>query len=207
MKKAKDIINDPIKATLFGKFYEAIIKGWLMTEGGFTANDGKPRVYWKDVESKGNGEHPLNKALRQYHQSKKYFCTPDGFLQRDGRNYIWEAKNWPFWTGGQKPLDQLRDTLFSMPVILTTKAVYRTDNKDIDGFLFSWWSKPEGAKSEEVENLVKEVNDIIAPQTFKIFYTNDILEDCIQKNYSWYSPIIEREEARMKELFEGLHGQ
>ena len=42
MTSADKIINDPIKSTLFGKFYEHILLGGL-NERGFTPCDGKPR--------------------------------------------------------------------------------------------------------------------------------------------------------------------
>lgn len=203
MKKAKDIIDDPVKATLFGKFYEKVIAGWLINEDGFTTDGGKPRVYWKEVKPIiGDNESALklNEVLIK-NQIEKQRCIPDGLLQKDGKNYIWEAKNWPCWRGGKKPLDQLRETLFSMPLILTTKAIYKTKEKNIHGILFSWWSKPEGA--EDLEN---EINNLIAPKVFSIYYTSEILEDCIQKKYPWYLDIIEKEEGRMKELFKDLYG-
>ncbi len=203
MKKPNEIINDPVKATLFGKFYEKIILGWLKEIKGFKVFDGKPRVYWKDVEfAKGNGEgtSKLNTILKKYKEERQY-CTPDGFLQKDGKYYIWEAKNWPLWTEGKKPIDQLRDVLFTMPLILTTKAVYRGREYNVDGILFSWWSKPEGT-----ESLLKEINSLTAPRTFEIFYTDEILEDCIKNKYPWYIDIIEKEKNRIDELWTDLLG-
>jgi hypothetical protein len=166
MKKANEIINDPIKATLFGKFYEKIVSRWLKERKGFTFFDGKPRIYWKDVEyAKGNSKSvpKLNDILKKY-KKEKQFCTPDGFMEKDGKYYVWEAKNWPLWTEGKKPLEQLRDLLWSMPLILATKVVYRTQEKTIDGILFSWWSKPD-----DVESLLKEIKDLIAPALLKYF--------------------------------------
>jgi hypothetical protein len=203
MKKANDIIDDPIKATLFGKFYEKIVSRWLEEKEGFTSFGGKPRIYWKDVEyAKGNSESvsKLNYILEKY-KKEKQFCTPDGFMKKDGKYYVWEAKNWPLWTEGKKPLEQLRDLLWSMPLILATKVVYRTQEKTIDGILFSWWSKPDG-----VESLLREINDLIAPRTFEIFYTAAILEDCIKNRYSWYLQIVQKEKAKIDELFRDLQG-
>jgi|YNPNPStandDraft_1061719.scaffolds.fasta_scaffold107205_1 hypothetical protein len=203
MKKANDIINDPIKATLFGKFYEKIVSEWLEEREGFTLCKGKPRIYWKDVEyAKGNSKSvsELNDILKKYKEEKQ-FCTPDGFMKKDGKHYVWEAKNWPCWTEGKKPLEQLRDLLWSMPLILATKAVHRTKEKPIDGILFSWWSKPEG-----VEPLLKEIKELIEPRTFEIFYTADILEDCIKNQYPWYLEIVKEEKTRIDELFRDLQG-
>jgi len=100
MKNANEIINDPIKATLFGKFYEKIVSRWLKERKGFTSFGGKPRIYRKDVKcAKGNSESvsKLNGILEKY-KNEKQFCTPDGFMEKDGKYYVWEAKNWPLWT-------------------------------------------------------------------------------------------------------------
>ncbi len=203
MKKPNEIINDPVKATLFGRFYEKIILRWFEEIKGFTVFEGKPRVYWKDVEfAKGNGEgvNKLNTILKKYKQEKHY-CIPDGFLKKDGRYYIWEAKNWPLWTEGKSPINQLRGLLFSMPLILTTKAVYRNVEYEVNGILFSWWSKPDG-----VESLLEETNKLIAPRTFEIFYTNEVLQDCIKNKYSWYLEIIKKEKSKIDELWRDLLG-
>jgi len=206
MKKANEIINDPIKATLFGKFYEKIVSRWLEEREGFTSCGGKPRIYWKHVKyAKGNSKSvsKLNDILEKY-KNEKQFCTPDGFMEKDGKYYVWEAKNWPLWKEGKKPLEQLRDLLWSMPLILATKVVYRAQEKTIDGILFSWWSKPDDVES--LESLLNEIKNLIAPSTFEIFYTADILEDCIENQYRWYLDIVKEEKARIDELFRDLQG-
>jgi len=45
MKNANEIINDPIKSTLFGKFYEKIVLRWFKEKGCFTPLDGKPLCF------------------------------------------------------------------------------------------------------------------------------------------------------------------
>jgi len=201
MKNANQIINDSVKATLFGKFYEKILLRWLKEKKGFTIFDGKPRVYWKDIEFSQKGNEltwKLTEALSKY-KNNKQFCTPDGFLQRDSNYYIWEAKNWPHWSEGKKPLVQLRDVLSSTPLILSTKAVYRGKPYNLDGILFSWWSKPEGANA-----LSEEINQLISPRSFEIFFTADILTDCIAQKFSWYIEIIKEEKIRIDEFFRDL---
>ncbi|MHC1682731.1 MAG: hypothetical protein AB6733_07255 [Clostridiaceae bacterium] len=209
MKNANDIINDPIKSTLFGKFYEKIVLGWLKERCSFTPFCGKPRIYWKDVGLLNrNDEQALrfNEALDKY-KKERQFCTPDGFLQKEGKFYIWEAKNWPLWSEGKTPLNQLRDVISSMPLFLATKGVYKTQEYNIDGLLFSWWSKPGGSEEKEVDQLLQDVRGSIAPRTFELFYTAEILEECIQNQYSWYLRIIDEEQARIVTLFEDLLGR
>ncbi|MEO0126811.1 MAG: hypothetical protein ABIL44_03560 [candidate division WOR-3 bacterium] len=203
MKNANEIINDPIKSILFGKFYEKIVSGWLKERGGFTTFDGKPRIYWEDVEfAQGISGlvSKLNMILKKC-RNENQFCTPDGFMEKDGKYYVWEAKNWPLWSEDKKPLNQLTDLLYSMPLILATKAIYRTKEYEVSGILFSWWSKPDG-----VEYLLKEINGLIAPRTFEIFYTADILEDCIKNKYPWYLQIVKEEKEKIDELFRDLKG-
>lgn len=201
MKNPNEIIDDSIKATLFGKFYEKIISGWLKEATQFTPLDGKPTIYWRDVEVGRADNEPARKlksALEEY-KSKKQFCRPDGFLQKDNKYYVWEAKNWPMWTEGKEALDQLTDLLYSMPQILSTKAVFKTKEYPVDGFLFFWWSQPEG-----VDELLKQIRQIVSPRSFEIFYTAEVLSDCINKRYPWYLEIITSEKARIDELFKDL---
>jgi len=88
-----------------------------------------------------------------------------------------------------------------MPLILATNVVYKTQEKTIDGILFSWWSKPEG-----IETLLGEIKNLIEPRTFEIFYTAAILEDCIKNRYSWYLQIVQEEKAKIDELFRDFQG-
>ena len=202
--KADEILNDPIKATLFGKFYEKIVLGWFKEKRLGTPLDGKPRVYWENVDSaKGDCElvTRLNDVLVKY-QKEKQFCTPDGLIERGGRYYLWEAKNWPQWTEGKQPLKQLEDLLWNMPFILAKKALYRTVEYNVDGILFSWWSKPKG-----VESVLQKINNLTAPCTFEIFYTADVIEECIREHYQWYLRIINEEKARIDKLFRDLSVQ
>ena len=165
---------------------------------------GKPRVYWKDVELNrqiGGSTDKLREALERTKRDRQ-FCTPDGILMKNGAYYIWEAKNWPLWSEGKEPVNQVRDLLFSVPLVLATKAVYRTKEYQIGGFLFSWWSQPEG-----IELLLTRIKLLIAPRTFEIFYTANVIEECIKNKYPWYLQIIKEEEARANELFKDLLGQ
>jgi hypothetical protein len=205
-KTAVEIINDSTKATLFGRFYEHIVSKWLVENRGYVHCEGKPRVFWNSIgliNRDGIPAKKLNEILKKY-QSEKLRCIPDGIFKQNEKYYIWEAKNWTY-TDGKEPVDQLKDLLFSMPLINTTKAIYKTQPYDVDGILFSWWLKPEG-KDEEVESLLREIRDLIEPRTFDIFYTGDILVECIREQYPWYLEIIKEEEARINGFFKDLRG-
>jgi len=58
-----------------------------------------------------------------------------------------------------------------------------------------------------MESLLREISILITPRTFQIFYTADILEQCIQNKHSWYLRIIEEEKTRIDGLFRDLLGQ
>ena len=205
MKNPDEIINDPLKSTLFGKFYERIVSEWLKNIEGFDVFEGKPRVYWADVDFNKKDEikaaEMLNDSLRDRKENKKY-CTPDGLLTRDGEFYLWEAKNWPLWSEGKEPATQLRDVMADLPQLLAKKCTYRKQGYKIDGFIFSWWKKPP--ESDDI--IIKEYNEIINPGMLKIYYTSDILSDCIKNKYEWYLEIIETEKERMNTLFKDLSG-
>jgi hypothetical protein len=204
LKDGNEVIDTPIKSTLFGKFYEGIVLGWLRENKHFIPADGKPRIYWQDlkpVRKNNQSASKLNETLHKY-KAEKMFCTPDGLLQKEDKYYIWEAKNWPLWKEGKTEFNQLRDVLLSLPQILAKKAYYRTEKKAIHGFLFSWWSKPVGADA-----LSKEIGSLIAPRSFEIFYTKHVLEDCIEKQYPWYLRIIDKERISVDKFFEDLIGK
>jgi hypothetical protein len=197
------VIDTPLKSTIFGKFYEEVVRGWLQENEHFIPSDGKPRIYWKDlVQIKGDSQSAikLNKSLEN-NKAEKKFCTPDGLLQKEDKLYIWEAKNWPLWNEGKTEFNQLRDLLLSLPQILATKADYRKEKKAIHGFLFSWWSEPADANT-----LLKEIRTLIAPRCFEIFYTKVILEDCITKKYPWYVQIINNNKSSVQKFFNDLLG-
>ena len=203
MKDYSRIIDDPIKATLFGRFYEEIISEWLQRRKGYVRYEGKPRVFWKDVQPvKGESEaaKDLRWQLREYKKQKQY-CIPDGLFKKDGAHFLWEAKNWPQWAPWSPELNQLKSGLYYLPVVLAKSALYQGASINIDGFLFSWWSKPEGT-----ETVLKELRRITSPRSFDIVYTTDVISDCLNNNYSWYREIVNRERLRANSLFDDLLG-
>lgn len=153
-------------------------------------------VKWSEAEFiKVNKSAPEFKDALEMCKEKQ-FCTPDGFVEMDGKYYIWEAKNWPIWRS------ELREVLFSMPAVLATMAYCKRTPHKIHGFLFFWWSEPINS-----ESILKEVTDLIAPHIFDIFYMTDILDECRSEQYSWYLEIIKEEEDRINQLFNDLLDQ
>ncbi len=198
------ILDDSVKSTLFGKFYEDILRKWFAETKGYKILDGKPRVYWKNVPpcSKDNKASVIiNNELKKY-KKNRHWCTPDGIFERSNKFFIWEAKNWPQWTEGKDPLNQLRDHLLSMPMILANKAVYNKKEYELGGVIYSWWSEPEG-----FNEIKSEIDNLLSPRSFDLHSTLDILEDCIQYKYSWYLEIINREKDRTNKLFQELLGE
>lgn len=203
MKDGNKVIDTPVKSTLFGKFYEGIVLEWLKENKNLVPFEGKPRVYWKDVDPLNNATQDamiLNERLKDYKVNKQY-CTPDGLLEKEDQYYIWEAKNWPLWKEGKTNIDQLKDVLLSLPQLIATEVDYRKKKKAVHGFLFSWWSEPK-----EANDLLKEIRALITPRTFDIYYTKPILEDCIIKQYPWYVQIVKNEKLGIDKFFNDLLG-
>jgi len=205
MKPTDEIFDkDPIKSTLFGKFYEDIYRGWFKNQKCFEVLRGKPKVNWLDrtPSEKCQRAFPQFDELLAKSQREKAYCIPDGILKIGEEHFIWEAKNWPNWSGGLQPLDQLRDELLKLPYILAPKLL-RGRDYDISGIVFTWWSKPKG-KETETDELIRQMNSLIAPPTIRLYYTVDVLDECRTKQYPWYCKIIERERSRVNQLFDDL---
>lgn len=194
------ILTNPIRSTLFGKFYEEIFRGWFKTKG-FTVYEGKPRVYWKDQPIPSNREPSELKSklvdLLKRYKMEKQFCTPDGLLEKDSRYFIWEAKNWPLW-----PIGKMEDVLRRAPWLLTKVATYRKKKYNIKGIIFSWWSKPENA-----DKIINDVRECISPNTFDVYYTKEILQECIDTLPDWYVKIIESHKQDIDDFFRQLLGK
>jgi hypothetical protein len=197
---ASNIISNPTRATLFGRFYEDIVRKWLETQLGFTVLPGKPRIYWKDQAIPSISKPTVNtsrliSALNNNKHSRSH-CTPDGFLEKDGKYFIWEAKNWPKWG---EPIDNV---LWNSAWLLAQKADYRKKKYDLTGIIFSWWSRPT---NETV--LLQEIRGCIAPLSFDIYYSCEILNQCIQQQPIWYVDIVKRVQSDVEEFFLQLLGK
>ena len=130
---------------------------------GFRVHAGKPRIYWKeqpalDIRYRTGRLTRLLNIVEDSKKSKSH-CTPDGLLEKDGRYFIWEAKNWPKW---HEPIDNV---LWNSPRLLARKVDYRQTKLDISGFLFSWWSRPPNDSL-----LLARMRLGIRPLSFDIYY-------------------------------------
>lgn len=194
------IITNPVRSTLFGKFYEEIIRGWFKTKG-FIVYEGKPRVYWKDqpiphIKERTTFESKLINSLIQY-KKERQFCTPDGFIRKDGRYFVWEAKNWPLWFN-----EEMGDFLEDASWLLTKVVTYRGTRYRINGIIFSWWSKPENERE-----ILENVRNCISPISFDVYYTKDILQECVSTVPDWYVKIIKSHKQDIADFFEQLLGK
>ena len=205
MRDPNQIINDSKKATIFGTFYEQIVRSWLENIEKYHIFEGKPRVYWKtiriDTEDTSLFTKNIKLKLQKILDQNRSYCIPYGFLTKDEKYYIWEAKNWPFWKENKLPLEQLRDVLSELPQIFADQVNYRKKTyNDIAGFVFSWWDR-----LDDIEDLIESIERITGKK-FKIYFTSEILKDCIKNQYAWYIEIIKEEQERSKDLFKGLLG-
>lgn len=200
IKEANDIISNPTRSTLFGRFYEEIVRKWFEAELGFKVHAGKPRIYWKeqpvlDIRYRTEGLTKLTNIVEANKKLKSH-CTPDGLLEKDGRYFIWEAKNWPKW---YEPIDNV---LWNSPWLLARKVDYRKTKLDISGFLFSWWSQQENDSL-----LLARIRLGIRPLSFDIYYTREILNECIATKPEWYTSIIEEQQSDISKFFLELLGK
>lgn len=200
MKEAGDILSNSTRATLFGRFYENIIRKWLEVECRFKVHAGKPRIYWKEqpplqIRYRSERLKKLLNILEDNKQSKSH-CTPDGLLEKDGKYFIWQAKNWPKWP------EPIESVLWSSPWLLAQKVNYRGTKLDVDGIVFSWWSRPQNEAL-----LLANVRMLIFPLSFDVYYTREILNECIEKQPKWYRSLIEEQRHDIEGFFLELLGE
>jgi len=117
-------------------------------------------------------------------------------LEKDGNYFIWEAKNWPLWP------EKMEDVLSSTPFLLIDKATYKKRKLKVDGIIFSWWDKPVNE-----EDVLQSLRECVSPKIFKIYYTKEILEECIKKLPEWYVKIIENHKTDVISFFQQLLGE
>jgi len=224
--KARDIINSrhnfnwkesrygSTRSTLFGKFYERILRGWLEEKRHSTLvrwQDSavhKPRIYWRNVSVDGfdfSQQQGLKEQMAESLRQKASHCTPDGVFEKERRFYIWEAKNWPLYPE-KGPRSQILTYLASNPWVLARTFNFSGIQYKISGFWFSYWCNKEEDEIE-IQEVEQIINSIIGSGRLEIIPTDRILGDCITNQYPWYIEIIEQERENVEQFFDQLLGR
>jgi hypothetical protein len=206
---------DSVRSTVFGKFYEGIIAGYLVKQKKFEYLKKKPNVYFRDknkykknVENIQSDDPFIVKLNESLVKEKRIHTNSDGLFKKGKKYYLWEAKNWPKWNEGKK-LDKQVEDLLSSSTWLLAKSVYLSGTRiSIDGIFFSWWDFRDEKKSyeKELKKLEKGVANLLSIK-FKIFYTSQIISNCIKKNYEWYTDLINEQKINIDKFFKQLLGK
>jgi len=199
------------RSTLFGKFYERIIAKWLEENRGYELKRwskgavNKPRIYWGSISLDDfdfDQETEFVAKVKKSLKSKVSHCTPDGLLQKEGKLYVWEAKNWPRYPE-KGPELQIWNYISDNPWVLAKTCTCDKQELEISGFLFSWWELDQAVRAR-IEN---RINRIIGASKFEIVPSIDIMNDCISSRYDWYIKIISQEKANVDDFFCHLLGK
>lgn len=201
------------QATLFGKFYERILSRWIEQELGCKREPSdsaksaihKPRVYWRSIGIDGFdfAEHQdLKDGMAEALTKLRSHCTPDGAFTKDGKWYVWEAKNWPLYPqngSGKQILDYLKDH----PWVLAHELELCGVRHPIAGFWFSFWCRDakQEALIREAEQVIKS---IVGTDRFKIILTDEVLDDGIEKQHPWYLEVVGQEREHIEAFIDKL---
>jgi hypothetical protein len=190
-----------MRAKLFGAFYEDIWRGYLPSLG-FKLMPGKPRIYWTDIkrpaDSSGEGIRRLTDELDKKLRSARY-CTPDGLLECDGQFLVWEAKNW---IRELFPSPTLAEAMWTFPWLLADEAHYQNRRYPVSGFVISWWKRESG-----IHEAIAALQDQLGKSSLRVFFTTDMLEDCVTNDYDWYRDLIAAYRDNVSQFFDGLLGE
>lgn len=192
--------KNSIRSTLFGTFYEGIIAKWFVEKEGYIHREGRPCVYWNQIEelkSTDDLSNNLNKSLLDKKLHGKH-SNSDGLFERDEKYYLWEAKNWPKWREGKTFVKQVQDVLGDSPWLLAKKVKFKSEEKAIDGFLFSWWKQFD--TYEEIEKQIEKITGL----PFKFYFTSDIINECRREKYVWYKELVNEQKENIEEFFQIL---
>jgi hypothetical protein len=210
MKTADQILRgDTTRSTLFGKFYEKIVSKWLEETNGYklarypNGTARKPRIYWNQISSARYDHLAIELFKPSFTDlAKKSHCTPDGLFTKNGKSYVWEAKNWPNWAGGG-PEKDIWKFFTDNPWVLATKADVNGATTDISGFIFSFWDM----KPEIKDRIETQINNLIGVGRFEIKLNKEILQDCLDHRYPWYVDIVQKERKNIGDFFDELLGK
>jgi len=186
---------DSIRSTVLGKFYEGIVAKWLDTHG-YTFQEGKPCVYFKDLQIPGT----LPDYRKSLKNNKKIHTNSDGLFLRttSQEHYLWEAKNWPKWSGGLRDRNQIEKIFKTTPWVFAKQVRHKGKDKPLSGIIFSWWKRFDGFREFE-----KTTSETIGLK-FKLYFTSEIIDDCRKEQYPWYIKLIEEQRHNMKDFFSEL---
>ena len=209
MKKVRDLIEwTPLTSTLFGKFYEEILRCWLRDQG-YRVFEYKPRIYWEKQPILDKRQISsdlclklLKKLQRIKSEKKKRWIIPDGMLEKNGHYYVWEAKHSipDLW------FDPLRNRVLTWPWLLSKKVTYQREDYDLSGIIIFWWREATEKGEPSHKELLNELQECLKPLELKIIYIRNILEDCIKKKPSWYVEIIKQKRDMVDSFFKELVG-
>jgi len=188
-----------MRVFLFAKFYEDILRKYL-THIGYKVFPGKPRIFWNNIsipqgEVKEDHER-LVSTLRRV-QSSNVYCMPDGLLERGGRYFVWEAKNWV----QELFYSPFAQRIWDFPWLLAKQVDYQGQAYLISGFLISWWDR-----EEDWDKALAEAREIISPLSLDVIFTKDVLRECIVAQYEWYLQLVKERQQNSSEFFDILLG-
>ena len=194
---------DSIRSTVLGKFYEGIVAKWLTENKKYDFLEGKPSVYWEDVQihtKKHKYLENFKESLNKKKENNKH-TNSDGLFKINQTFYLWEAKNWPKWNQGTFDFkEQIYKIFTQSPWIFANKVKHKGEEKQIGGFIFSWWNKFDG-----YDKFKTEISDMIN-KNFEIYFTSNIIQDCRENRYDWYINLLEEQQQNINQFFNELSG-
>ncbi len=189
-----------MRVFLFAKFYEDLLRAYFAHKD-YQVLPGKPRVFWADIVPPlkpltQNHERLLNQLNRP--QAKGTYAIPDGVFVRDGAYWLWEAKNWV----QELYPSPFSDRVWDFAWLLAEQVRYQGQSRPLAGFLISWWEREEG-----MESTLAELRRCVYPKTVEVVITKEVLEECVQKQYSWYLTFMNEKRANIEQFFDILLGR
>jgi hypothetical protein len=188
-----------MRVFLFSQFYEQLLRQYF-NNNGYSVCQGKPRIYWNKIavelnEYSGNCSR-LVESLKKL-QEKARHCTPDGLFVKDGKYFIWEAKNWV----QELYPSPFRDRTWNFAWLLAKQVEYRGQTHNLSGFVISWWEREPG-----MDEALLELQKQISPMTVEIIITKEVLQECIATQPDWYINLIKCKQENIIKFFDILLG-
>lgn len=158
-----------MRVTLFSKFYEELLRQYF-SHNLYKVCKGKPRIFWKKIiipsEVRGSNHLKLVNSLKTK-QRKESYCIPDGLFVKDGKYFVWEAKNW-VQELYSSPFDKY---VWSFAWLLANKVEYKGKTHNLSGFVISWWEREVG-----MEETLIELRRQVYPLNVDLVITKEIVQ-------------------------------